>query len=327
MLKAIITLGGLGFFLSVILSVAYARLAIKVSLKEKQIRDALPGANCGGCGFPGCDGYASALAEGTTELGLCPVLDVGGRSLLSQILGAEVAEVEPKVAILKCCGASDKTYEKVEYIGMSGCSVAKLVVEGPKSCRYGCIGFGDCVFVCQFGAIKIGAAGLPIIDEKLCTGCGKCVTACPQNLIELVPEPQKVYVGCVSLESIKLKKEHCKSSCTGCKLCEKNCPYKAIKVDVVARVNFDSCQNCGICVKKCPTGAIVDKLEARPKAMIGMRCSGCEKCKEVCPMGAISGESGKQHKVDFSKCVGCSLCYKVCEPEAITIAFSLGYSV
>lgn len=327
MLKALISLGGLGFFLSTILAIAYAKLAIKVSLKEKQILDALPGLNCGACGFAGCEGYAASLAKGGTEIGLCPV---GGAELvnkLSEFLGVEAKEVEPKVTVIRCSGGENNTEERLNYVGLQSCIGARLVAGGPKSCLYGCLGFGDCVLVCKFDAIRMGDDGLPLINDKLCTGCGMCVDACPQNIIELIPKVEKVYVKCSSPESARLTKLHCKVGCIGCKLCEKNCPYDAIKVeDGVARINFEFCENCGICVHKCPTGAIFDKLRSRPKAMIGTNCTGCEKCKEVCPMNAISGETGEQHKVDFSKCIGCNLCYKICKEEAITMAFSLGYS-
>ena len=328
MIKALISLGGLGFVLSTILSIAYAKLAIKVSLKEKQILDALPGANCGACGFPGCEGYASTLAKEETEIGLCPVGGLDLSTKLSEILGVEAKEIEPKVAVIRCSGGINNTKEKFNYVGLKNCVGARLVAGGSKSCLYGCIGLGDCVLVCKFDAIKMGDDGLPIINDKKCIGCGLCSDACPQNLIELLPKAEKIYVSCSSPESAKRTKLNCKIGCIGCKLCERNCPYNAIKIENgMARINFELCENCGICVKKCPTGAIVDKLKSRPKAMIGINCTGCGKCNEVCPMNAISGESGKQHHVDFNKCVGCALCAKVCESEAITMAFSLGYSV
>ncbi len=327
MLKALISLGSLGFVLSTILSIAYAKLAIKVSQKEKEILDALPGANCGACGFPGCEGYGSALSKGEVEIGFCPVGGADLSSKLSEILGVESKKVEPKVAAMRCNGGINNTTERFNYVGLKNCAGARLVSGGPKSCFYGCLGFGDCVLACKFDAIKIGDKGLPVIDDKKCTGCGLCSDACPQHIIDLLPKIEKIYVSCNSPASAKLTKLSCKVGCIGCKICERNCPYNAIKVENrMARINFELCKNCGICVKKCPTGAIVDKLNSRPKAMIGIDCTGCEKCKEVCLMKAISGEPNKQHRVDFNKCVGCALCTKVCESEAITMAFSLGYS-
>jgi len=332
MLKALLSLGGLGTLLSIIIAFAYAKLAVHTDKRHRQILDALPGTNCGACGFSGCEGYADALAKGEADIGLCPV---GGEELieeLAKILEKEVKATEPKVAALKCCGSQVSTYERFNYIGIDSCAASNLVAEGPKSCRYGCIGFGDCVEVCLFDAIKIRDNGLPIIDDKKCTGCGKCVEVCPKNILELIPKVQKIYVACSSLDSGKSTKLACKTGCIGCGVCERICPYGAIKVvhhgvgNGCAVINFELCQNCGICVYKCPTHAIADKLPSRPKAIIGTKCTGCGECKDVCPTKAIEGEPGEQYRVTLTQCIGCGLCYKVCKQEAITMAFSLGYS-
>lgn len=239
----------------------------------------------------------------------------------------EEAEGEACVAIIKCRGDTTHTYERFNYIGIRKCLASDIIAKGAKSCIYGCLGFGDCISVCKFSAIRMGESGLPIIDDKRCTGCGSCVKVCPRQLLELAPKVQKIYVACISPESERLTKVSCKIGCIGCGVCAVNCPYDAIKVDESrAWINFELCQNCAICVYKCPTGSIVDKLKSRPKAMIGMNCTGCEKCKEVCPMKAIVGKACEQHKVEFDKCIGCGLCYKGCEKKAITMAFSLGYT-
>ncbi|MDI6840718.1 MAG: 4Fe-4S binding protein [bacterium] len=328
MLRALITLGGLGAVLSTIIAIAYSKLAVHVSERHKRLLSALPGSNCGACGFPGgCEGYAKFLEKGETDVGLCVV---GGRETaekLAEILGVEAKITEPKVAILRCCGDKLNTYERFNYIGIKGCTQANILAEGPKSCRYGCLGFGDCVEVCTFDAIKMGENGLPVIDDKKCTGCGNCVKVCPKNIIELIPKAQKIYVACSSPDSAKATKTVCKTGCIGCGLCERYCPYSAIKVDNgCAKINFEMCQNCGICVYKCPTNTILDKLKSRPKAIIGTKCTGCAECEPVCPTKAISGKPGEQYRVTLDKCIGCSLCYKVCKPKAITMAFSLGYA-
>jgi electron transport complex protein RnfB len=325
---AVVSLGGLGFLLSFILALAYAKLAIKLSEKEEKILESLPGANCGGCGYPGCEGYGLALAKGEAEVGECPV---GGKELnerWAEILGIEAKKVEEKVAVVRCRGEKEAREEKFEYVGIKRCAGGELVGGGVLSCSYGCIGFGDCVEACKFGAIKIeDATGIPTIDDKKCVGCGICVTVCPKEVIQLISVEQKVYVRCSSPLIGKKLRTSCKVGCTGCKLCEKNCPYQAVKVENgVARIDLSRCQNCGICVYKCITKTIGDKQPSRPKAMIGTECNGCGECKEVCPMKAIEGKEKEQHKVDFGKCIGCGLCYKKCKVEAITMAFSLGYS-
>lgn len=325
---ALISLGGLGIVLATILAIAYTKLAVKVSEKKKKTLAALPGSNCGACGFPGCEGYAEALVKKEAETGLCPV---GGKELsteLAEILGVAAKVLEAKVAVLRCCGSKSSTHEKFDYVGIKSCKGTYFIADGPKSCRFGCLGFGDCIEVCPFDAIKMGDEGLPVIDDKKCTGCGNCVKVCPRNIIELAPKPQKVFVSCNSLDSVKATKGVCKTGCIGCGLCERSCPYDAIKVENnIARIDFDKCENCAICVSKCPTHSIIDKLGAkRPKAIIDGKCTGCQACVEVCPTEAIEGNAEEQHKVILDRCIGCALCYKICKPKAITMAFSLGYS-
>jgi RnfABCDGE-type electron transport complex B subunit len=325
-LLALASLGGLGLVLSIILVIAQTKLAIEVSEKQKKILSVLPGANCGACGFPGCEAMAEALAKNGIEAGFCPV---GGQAVMdkiAKILGTEAKKVEPKVAVLRCQGGRDKTTQKFKYVGPQDCVAANLVQGGPISCRYGCLGFGNCVDVCPFNAITMGENRLPVISDEKCTGCGICVEECPRNLLELIPKSQKIFVACSSSDKAKVVRESCKTGCIACKICEKNCPYDAIKVENnCARINFEKCQNCGICVVKCPRKCIADKQKSRPKAMIGTECTGCGECVSVCPMNAISGEKGKQHTVDLNKCIGCGLCYKVCKHNAITMAFALGY--
>lgn len=328
MVPVILLFGGLGFVFSIILAVIYGEVVHEdtFSMKYKRVLENMPGVDCGECGFSKCESYAKALVDGKSVIGLCPI---GGKELIgkiSEILNIEPVEVESRVAIIRCRGDTTHTHERFNYVGIKNCFASSLIAKGPKSCTYGCLGFGDCVSVCKFGAINIGENALPIIDDKRCNGCGRCVKACPRRLLELVPKVQKIYVACVSPEVNELPNSNCRVRCTACGLCTTHCPYNAIKIEKHrARIVFEECQNCAICVYKCPTGTFVDKLKSRPKAMIGMSCTGCEKCKDVCPMDAIIGKAREQHKVGFDKCIGCGLCYKMCEDNAITMAFSLGY--
>lgn len=336
MLTAIILLGGLGFVVSVVLAIVYTKRAgTSPAPTLKQVLDSLPGANCGACGFPACEGYADALVDGKMNIGECPAGGKGLADKLSGIFGTQAKtcgypmvqfEVEPQLPILICRGDNTHTYERFNYVGIDSCLAADIMAKGPKSCTYGCLGFGDCVAVCKFDAIRMSDEDLPIIDARKCNGCGTCIEVCPRKVLKLASKEQKIYVGCDSPESAEVTKLNCRIGCIGCGLCEKSCPYEAIKVENGrARIKFGLCQNCAICVYKCPTTAIVDKLKSRPRAMIGTNCTGCEKCREVCPMEAIDGKANEQHKVIFNKCIGCGLCHKNCGAQAIIMAFSLGY--
>ena len=263
-LKAILVLGGLGFVFSIILGIAHQRLAVPVSPKEKAIRDVLPGVNCGVCGFAGCDGFAHAIVEGRTDI-VCPV---GGEEVMqkiSEILGIELSGVVPKVAIIHCKGGTGIAQPKYEYHGIESCTAAKLLHRGHKVCEQGCLGFGDCVRVCPFGAITMGEDRLPVVDYSLCTGCGKCVAACPQGIIELMPRANPIYVACKTTLPMKQVRLACKAGCNGCGLCEKVCPEDAVHMEGRLPVfDLDKCTRCGICVEKCPTKVIViAETEAR----------------------------------------------------------------
>ncbi|MBI4722551.1 MAG: 4Fe-4S binding protein [Candidatus Stahlbacteria bacterium] len=242
--------------------------------------------------------------------------------------------MDEKVAVLMCKGDNNYTYERFKYVGIKRCLAADIIAKGPKSCIYGCLSMGDCVETCNIGAIKMSTYGLPIIDDKKCNGCGKCVESCPRNIITLIHKAQKIYVACRSQEINNSISEVCKIGCTGCGDCNLHCPRQAINVvktsetlSVWRSIDFTLCQNCGICLHECTVGTIADKLKARPKAMIGTKCDGCGECKSICPTNAIQGKKDEQHKIKFDICIGCGLCYKECKIQAITMAFSLGFVV
>lgn len=325
-MTAVIVLGGLGLLLGLGLTFAYIKLAVVPSEVEKKLLDVLPGVNCGACGFPGCAGFAAALAKQGKDAGFCPVGGQEVESKVSEILGIAASEIEPMVAVLRCQGGKDRTRERFDYDGLMDCVAANLIQRGSKACEYGCLGYGNCERVCPFGAIRMGDNGLPIIYDNKCTGCGLCVEECPRDVLELMPKIQKVYVACNSKAKGAVVRKVCDIGCIACKICEKNCPYNAIEVvDNLARIDPKKCENATICVLKCPTKCIVDKIASRPKALIGSNCTGCEDCKEVCPTEAITGEKDKQHRVELQKCIGCALCFKKCKYDAITMAFSIGY--
>lgn len=256
-LSPAITLGGLGAVFGVLLGYASKKFEVEVDPMVPLVREALPGANCGGCGFAGCDAYAEAVVSGEAAANLC---SVGGASVvekLGEILGVNVDALDKKVAFVKCNGDCSSSKEKYEYAENMDClEASKLPGGGSKACGYGCLGLGSCIKVCEFDAIYI-VNGIAKIDENKCTACGACEKICPKNLIEIIPEAKKVRVNCNSQEKGKDVKESCSVGCIGCRICEKNCSFDAIHIaNNLAKVDYDKCTLCGSCVAKCPTKAI-----------------------------------------------------------------------
>ncbi|MBD3287049.1 RnfABCDGE type electron transport complex subunit B [candidate division WOR-3 bacterium] len=317
---ALASLGGLGLLMVGILVVANLKLSVKPNPLEEKILNALPGANCGGCGYPGCEAYAAAVARGDAPPDACPV---GGSSLaekIGEIMGVEVGGGEPKVAFLLCQGGNDIVAQSADYHGIRTCRAANLLGGGTKACPYGCLGFGDCCEVCPFDAIHMGPEGLPVVDREKCTGCGNCIRACPKNILKLIPVSKQVYLACASHEKGKGVRDVCKKGCHACSICVRMCPYDALKmVDNLPVMDFAKCTDCGICYAKCPVkpSCYVDFTLPRPKAEIEpSKCDGSHACVEACKFKAIEGEKGEIHKVIPEKCVGCGECVKACPTGA-----------
>ncbi|MDR2151008.1 MAG: RnfABCDGE type electron transport complex subunit B [Spirochaetaceae bacterium] len=226
---------------------------------KSSIRECLPGANCGACGYPGCDGYASALVERTAEPNKCTVGGVSVAEKIGTILGIEASSVESFIAVLACQGSKEHAPAKGEYSGLAQCRAAKIAIGGTKLCAWGCLGFGDCVAVCQFGALCMGADGLPHINVERCTGCGLCVAECPQQVLLTIPKRRKAnpvpYALCSNRHTVKaLVLKTCKKACIKCELCVKNCPQHCIAlVNGIPEIDYSKCSICGTCVAKCPT--------------------------------------------------------------------------
>lgn len=330
LLKSIAGLGGLSLFFGFVLAFAFKKLAVRVSEDEKKIRELLPGANCGACGFPGCDAFAHALLaeKGKVLPNLCTA---GGSEItqqIAEILGVEVEETEPMICVLRCRGGRKDAVERFDYIGPGDCRSNYILLGGNKACRYGCLGGGHCQEVCPFGAILIGPDCLPIIDPVKCTACGVCVKECPRQVLELIPRSQLIFLACKTLDKGKAVKNICKVGCIGCTLCVKACPHEgAITMDGnIPVMDYEKCTSCGICFAKCPTKSFVDKAPARPYAIISPKCDGCGECVKVCQFKAIEGELGKRHTVIKDKCIGCGRCFEVCPIKVITMAGALGYA-
>ena len=226
-LKAILLLGGLGLIFGAILAYASKKFAVEVDEKEEKILAVLPGANCGGCGFPGCGGMAAAIASGKAPVNGCPVGGSAVASKVAEIMGVEAESGEKMVAAVKCKGTCDKAKNKYEYQGIEDCRAAVALIGGPKSCQVGCLGFGTCVSVCKFDAISI-VDGVAVVDEEKCVACGACMESCPKGLIVKKPVNKEVFVKCNSNEFGKSVKEKCSAGCIGCGACAKVCPVEEI---------------------------------------------------------------------------------------------------
>jgi Na+-translocating ferredoxin:NAD+ oxidoreductase RNF subunit RnfB len=220
-----------------------------------QLREILPGANCGACGYPGCDAYAAAIAKGEAGISSCSVGGPAVAERLAALVGGD-ATVVPVVAVLACQGTKDRAPVKGEYTGVKTCRGAKLSAGGTKLCAWGCLGYGDCTKVCAFGALSMGENGLPQIDKAKCTGCKVCIGECPQGVLREIPRDQQgAFVFCSNRNPVKaMVMKTCKAGCIKCELCVKNCPQRCIVMDRgIPIVDYGKCDSCGTCVSKCPT--------------------------------------------------------------------------
>ncbi len=257
MLVAVLSVAAIGLICGVILVIASKLMAVPVDEKAEKLRDTLPGANCGACGFAGCDGYAKYLAdEKSPRTNLCaPGGDRVSRKI-SEILGMEFQDVVEKKAFVRCTGTFETAEYKMEYDGPQTCAANNMFYQGRRSCSVGCLGFGDCVSACKFDAMSI-VNGVAVVDRDLCTGCSACAKVCPNNLIDMVKETNMVSVGCSSHQKGALVRKECTAGCIGCMKCQKTCEYDAIHVtNNLATIDYDKCTNCGKCVEVCPVHVI-----------------------------------------------------------------------
>ena len=255
---AIIVVGGIGCFIGVFLSIAAHKFSVEVDEKEELILKALPGNNCGGCGYPGCSGLAKAISEGNAPTSGCPV---GGQKValeIAKIMGIEAKEETRMCAFVACNGTNEACKKDYLYDGINSCLAASLMQTGSdKSCKYGCLGYGDCLKVCDFDAITI-VDGISKIDKDKCKVCGKCIKACPKHIIKLVPYEGSKIVACSSKDKGAIVNKICTNGCIGCGICEKNCEHDAVHViDNVAVIDFEKCTNCGMCKEKCPKKCLI----------------------------------------------------------------------
>jgi electron transport complex protein RnfB len=253
--------GGIALLLGVVIMIISKFFAIPVDEKLESIKSLLPGANCGACGYSGCEGYAMALNEGDTNAARCPVGGTETAVELAMLLGLAVPDFTPQVAHVFCQGTLQNTRKRFDYAGTIGCAAAHGLFSGPNSCTYGCMGFGDCVSVCQYKALYI-ADGIAHVDSSRCTACGMCVTTCPKELIQIIPKHLNAYtVKCRNKWPGAETRKNCKVGCIGCQRCFKICEYGAITMDgPLAVIDQTKCTHCGKCLPVCPTSTIQNGL-------------------------------------------------------------------
>ena len=244
-------LAALGAFFGVLLAIASRVFAVKVDERVPQVRDALPGANCGGCGYSGCDALAEAIVKGEAPCNACPVGGDEAAAKIATVMGVIAEKSVPVRAQIMCFGSNDVAVKKYIYQGVDDCVGAVRLAGGDKLCAYGCLGLGSCARACKFDAIRV-ENGIAIVDPDRCTGCGACVATCPKKLIRLVPADAPFVVMCMSHEKGALVTKQCKVGCIGCTLCQRACESGAVLVEgFLASIDPAKCTGCGKCADKC----------------------------------------------------------------------------
>ncbi len=252
----------LGLLLAVVLFYVAKTFYVEEDPRIDEVEKTLPGANCGGCGYAGCRNFAQSCVEAPNlDNNFCPVGGNATMKKVAAVLGMEVKEKAPMVAVVRCNGTCENRPKTNEFGGAQSCRVKAALYAGDTACSFGCLGCGDCVSVCSFGAIVMNPeTGLPEVDQEKCTGCGACAKACPKSVIELRnkgPRGMRVFVSCINKDKGGVARKACKAACIGCGKCAKVCTHEAITVENnVAYIDFTKCKLCKKCVAECPTGAI-----------------------------------------------------------------------
>lgn len=298
----------LGLLLALVLFFIAKKFKVEEDPRIDEVEKVMPGANCGGCGFAGCHAFADAAVKAPNlDHNYCPV---GGNEVMKKvaaILGYEVAEKAPVVAVVRCNGTCENRPKTNVYDGVKSCKVKASLYSGDTGCSFGCLGCGDCVAACKFGAISMNPeTGLPVVDDSKCTGCGACAKACPKNVIELRakgPRGMRVFVSCLNKDKGPVAKKACSAACIGCGICMKTCTHGAITVENnVAYIDFTKCKLCRECEAMCPTGAIhgvnfpkeLDKDAV--KARIAERAKKAKEAAEAAKAAAAAAENAKKEE-------------------------------
>lgn len=254
-LYTVICAVSIAFVLGILLGLFKKIFHVDTDPKVQKVREALSGANCGGCGLAGCDSFAGAVVKGEAPADGCVAGGSSCASKIAEILGVNGVEVKPKVAFIACNGTFENALSKGIYNGVKSCKAANLAVNGTKKCSFGCIGYGDCVNACPFDAISMNENGLPKVDYSKCVGCGKCASVCQKKIIKIIDKDLKGSVplcSCLSDNKVQIKKD-CVTGCFKCGLCAKKCPQGCIDMTLgLPRIDYSKCNSCGECINACP---------------------------------------------------------------------------
>ncbi len=265
MFEAVSSLGGIGMLAAFTLGVAAKKFAVEVDPRETAILDLLSGANCGACGYPGCSAFAKAVVVGEAAPNLCPAGGAETVTKIAEVMGVEAVIADPEVAVVLCQGDNRKARAKYNYLGVEDCNAAQKIAGGPKECPGGCLGLGTCARVCPFGAIEMTDDGLAVISREKCTGCRKCISACPRAVIAMTPLDATVHVLCNSHDKGGVVRKYCDIGCIGCMICKKTAPEAYVVEKFLARVEYSHYQEAAAAIEKCPTKCIRDFTEGYPE--------------------------------------------------------------
>ena len=254
---AVLLVSGIGLLCGIGLAIAGIYMNVQTNEKAEEILKVLPGANCGACSFSGCKGYAEALASGKVKTNLCTVGGDKVAAEISAILGTKPTVSEKKIAYVLCRGSTEHTSKDYSYQGIKTCKSVSAMFGGDGECKFGCIGLGDCVKVCNYNAISV-KNGVAVVKKSRCVACGLCVNSCPKRIISLITEDEKALVLCKNTDKGAITRKICTAGCIGCMLCAKVCEYEAVSFDGgLAVIDRSKCTGCGKCEEVCRLHCIV----------------------------------------------------------------------
>ncbi len=258
-LTSVAILGGVGLVFGSLIALANAKLKVWEDPRIDAVAEALPGANCGACGYAGCRAFAEAVVLGVVAPAGCTVMGDADREDVAALLGVEAGAANKRVARLLCAGGSDVATRRARYHGVDSCAAAVAVTGGGKGCTWGCVGLSDCAVACDFDAITMNAFGLPVVDPEKCTACGDCVDACPLDLFTIMPLDHKLIVQCKNLLEGDAAEEVCAVACTACGRCVQDAAPGLIEIRKgLAVIDYGRIETANpVATARCPTGAIV----------------------------------------------------------------------